>query len=234
MPGADGNRMRNIEKTLYELQDVNYRELQRRTIPNILPETIIGVRVPVLRKLAKDIFSCGEKEEFLATLPHKYHEENVIHMMLISMEKDFDTCVKELDIFLPYADNWAVTDQTVPKGFKNHHKELLPVIERWLSSDHTYTARYAINMYMREFLKDDFDISYVELISRKRGDDYYLKMMIAWYFAEALVTQYDKVIPYIENKKLEKWTHNKAIQKSIESYRITDEQKKYLRTLKIR
>ena len=225
--------MRDIEKTLYELQDVKYQELQRRIIPNIAPEIIIGVRVPVLRNLAKDIFICGEKEEFLSNLPHKYHEENVIHMMLIVREHDFDTCVKELEEFLPYADNWAVTDQTVPKGFKNHHKELLPVIEKWLASDHVYTARYAINMYMSEFLDDEFDITYVDLISQKRGDDYYLKMMIAWYFATALAKQYDKVIPYIENKKLEMWTHNKAIQKSIESYRITDEQKKYLRKLKI-
>lgn len=224
----------NIEQILFELQDEKYRELQVKTIPNIAPESIIGVRFPMLRKLAKDIFVGDEKELFLSKLPHKYFEENVIHMMMISLEKDFDTCVKELETFLPYADNWAVTDQTVPKGFKKHHKELLPVIEKWLASDHVYTARYAINMFMREFLDEDFDISYVEIISQKRGEDYYLKMMIAWYFATALAKQYDEVIPYIEGRKLERWTHNKAIQKSIESYRITDDQKKYLRSLKIR
>lgn len=224
----------DIIKSLYELQDINYQKLQSKIIPNIPEESVIGVRIPMLKSLAKELYKAPCKNKFMKQLPHKYYEENQLHIMLICLEKDFDTCIRELEVFLPYADNWAVTDQSSPKCFKKKHKELIPIISGWLESEHTYTARYAINIFMREFLDEDFDVKYAELISRKRGDDYYLKMMIAWYFATALAKQYDAVIPFIENRKLETWTHNKAIRKSIESFRVTDEHKAYLRSLSIK
>lgn len=224
----------NIIERLYELQDKDYQSFHSRSVPNIPAESIIGVRIPLLKKLAKELSQDPCREAFMKQLPHKYYEENQLHIMLICLEKDFDTCISEMEKFLPYADNWAVTDQSSPKCFKRKHRELLPVLERWLASEHVYTARYAINIYMREFLEEDFDIKYAELISRKQGEDYYLKMMIAWYFATALAKQYDAAVTFLEERKLEKWTHNKAIQKAIESYRVSEEHKTYLRSLKIR
>lgn len=224
----------NIVERLFELQDIKYQLFHSKLVPNIPAESIIGVRNPLLKSLAKELFSDPCKDEFMQELPHKYYEENQLHIMMICLEKDFDRCISELEVFLPYADNWAVTDQPSPKCFKKKHKELLPVIKKWLDSDHVYTARYALNIFMREFLDEDFDSDYVELICEKHGEDYYLKMMIAWYFATALAKKYDAVIPYIENKRLDTWTHNKAIQKAVESYRITDEQKDYLKSLKIK
>lgn len=224
----------NIIERLYELQDLKYQQFHAKLVPNIPAESIIGVRIPLLKNLAKELYKDPVKDEFMMQLPHKYYEENQLHIMMICMEKDFKQCINQLEIFLPYADNWAVTDQSSPKCFKKKHKELLPIINMWLASDHVYTARYAINIYMREFLDDDFDTKYVDLISDKRSDEYYLNMMIAWYFATALAKQYDAVIPYIENRKLDRWTHNKAIQKAIESYRVSDEHKAYLRSLKIK
>lgn len=219
---------------LLELRDSEYQAFQAKIVPNVLPESIIGVRVPQIRSIAKELFNDPAKEDFLNELPHKYYEENLLHIMLVCLEKDFDICVAELDRFLPYADNWAVTDQPSPKCFKKKRKELLPVITKWLESDHVYTARFAVDMFMHEFLNEDFSIEYPELISRKRGEDYYLKMVIAWYFATALAKQYDAVIPFFEERRLDTWTHNKAIQKAIESYRVTDEHKTYLRSLKIK
>lgn len=224
----------NVLERLYELQDLEYQQFHCKLVPNILPDSIIGVRIPNLRSLAKELYSDPAKEEFMSSLPHKYYEENQLHIMLACMEKDFDRCIEQLTIFLPYADNWAVTDQPSPKCFKKNHAALLPIIKKWLESEHVYTARYAINIFMREFLDEDFDTEHVDLIAAKTGDDYYLKMMVAWYFATALAKQYDAIIPYIEAKRLGVWTHNKAIQKAIESYRITKEQKEYLRTLKIK
>lgn len=224
----------NIVERLYELQDVEYQKLQTKIIPNIPSDTIIGVRIPMLKKLAKELFENPLKDDFMSVLPHKYYEENQLHIMLICLEKDFETCIDKLQKFLPYADNWAITDQSSPKCFKKKHAELLPIIKEWLDSEHVYTARYAINIYMREFLDDDFSAEYMELISKKRGEDYYLKMMIAWYFATALAKQYAVAVTYIENQKLDKWTHNKAIQKAIESFRVTCEHKEYLRSLKIK
>lgn len=224
----------NICERLYELQDKEYQQFHSKLVPNIPSETIIGVRIPLLKKLAKELFDDPVKDEFMKSLPHKYYEENQLHIMMICLEKDFEICIEKLQKFLPYADNWAVTDQSSPKCFKKKHTELLPIITKWLESDHVYTARYAINIFMREFLDEDFSVDYVTLISEKRGEDYYLKMMIAWYFATALAKQYEAVIPFIENRKLDVWTHNKTIQKAIESYRISDEQKAYLRTLKIK
>lgn len=224
----------NVVARLHELSDAEYREFHAKLVPNISKDSIIGVRIPLLKKLAKELYLDTSKESFMKDLPHKYYEENQLHIMMICLEKDFDTCILELRTFLPYADNWAVTDQSSPKCFKSKHKELLPIITEWLDSEHVYTARYAINIFMREFLDEDFNVKYLDIISKKRGEDYYLKMMIAWYFATALAKQYDTAVTFLEDRKMDVWTHNKAIQKAIESYRITDEQKIYLRTLKIK
>ena len=219
---------------LLELRDEAYGSFQSKIVPNRDGKTILGVRIPVLKALAKEFYKDPIKEEFFKELPHKYYEENQLHIMLLCLEKDFNKCIEGLNRFLPYADNWAVTDQSSPKCFKKHHEELIPIITGWVNSDHVYTARYGINIFMREFLDSDFDIKYAELISQKRGEDYYLKMIIAWYFATALAKQYDAVIPFIEQQKLETWTHNKTIQKANESFRVTDEHKAYLKTLKIK
>lgn len=217
---------------LLELQEEAYGRFQSRIVPNIDSKTILGIRIPVLKALAKEFFTDPAKEEFFSELPHRYYEENQLHIMLICLEKNFDKCIEELNRFLPYADNWAVTDQASPKCFKKHHKELIPVITDWLHSEHVYTARYGINIFMREFLDTDFDVRFAEMISEKQGEDYYLRMIIAWYFATGLAKQYDAIVPFIEQHKLDKWTHNKAIQKAVESFRVTDEHKAYLKTLK--
>lgn len=224
----------DVVKRLYELQDIEYKQFHSKLIPNICDESIIGVRIPLLRKLAKELYSSPVKQEFMNTLPHNYYEENQLHIMMICMEKDFNICIEQLNRFLPYADNWAVTDQPSPKCFKSEHKKLIPIVKEWLNEEHVYTARYAINIFMREFLEEDFNVEYADLICKKISTEYYLNMMRAWYFATALVKQYDLIIPFIEEKKLDVWTHNKTIQKAIESYRITKEQKTYLKTLKIK
>lgn len=217
---------------LLELREEAYGAFQSKIIPNIDAKTILGVRIPILKALAKEFFNDPAKEEFFAELPHKYYEENQLHIMLICLEKDFNKCIGGLNRFLPYADNWAVTDQASPKCFKKHHKELIPIVTDWVHSEHVYTARYGINIFMREYLDNDFDVKYAKLIGEKQGDDYYLKMIIAWYFATALAKQYDAILPFIEQQKLDIWTHNKAIQKAVESFRVTPEHKEYLKTLK--
>ncbi len=223
-----------IEKRLFELQDKDYRAFQSKLIPNVSDDNFIGVRTPELRALAKEIAKRDDKEEFLRALPHKYFDEYLVHAFVIAREKDFTTCISEVELWLPYVDNWAVCDQQSPNVFKKHKTELLVYIEKWLLSDHVYTVRYAIRMLMSLFLDDDFDLRYPELVADVRLDEYYVKMMIAWYFATALAKQYDSIIPFIENKRLDTWAHNKAIQKSIESRRITPEQKEYLRSLKVK
>lgn len=223
-----------VRKKLHEMADSKYKEFQAKLVPNVSPSTIIGVRTPDIRKLSKEVFKAPEREQFLSDLPHKYYEENLLHFFVIALFKDIDECVTRVDNFLHYVDNWAVSDQSSPQVFKKHHDRMKLEARKWVDSSHVYTARFGIRVFMNEFLGDDFSTEYLDLISQKTGDDYYLKMMVAWYFATALAKQYDATIPYIENHKLPKWTHNKAIQKAIESYRITDEQKAYLRTLKIK
>lgn len=222
----------NIQKQLFQLQDVEYKAFHSRLMPTISPETIIGIRTPVLRKFAKEMGKYGDTEKFMNVLPHTYYEENNLHGFLIEGIKDFDKCLAEVDRFLPYVDNWATCDMMRPKVFKKNPEALLPKIEEWMASGETYTVRYGIGMLMSYFLEDEFDIKYVEKVAAVQSEEYYVKMMAAWYFATALAKQWDAVIPFIEEGKLEKWTHNKAIQKAIESYRITPEQKVYLRTLK--
>ena len=217
---------------LTEVKDDAYREFQTKLVPNISPETILGVRTPDMRKIAKEVFESSEKDTFLNDLPHQYYEENLIHFFVISMIKDFDECVQDVETFLPYVDCWPVSDQASPKAFKKNHQKLLPYIRKWIASDHVYTARFGIRMLMNEFLGDDFKEEYPELVANKKGDDYYLKMMVAWYFATALAKRYDETIPYFEDHRLDEWVHKKAIQKAIESYRVSDEHKEYLKSLK--
>ena len=223
-----------IQEYLFSQQDLKYRDFHSRLMPTIDKNVIIGVRVPILRKYAKEISKNPDVKCFLCALPHKYYEENNLHAFIIEKIKDYDTCIKMLDAFLPYIDNWATCDSLCPKIFKANKDKLLKKISIWLKSDHTYTMRFGIKMLMTFFLDEDFDIKYPTAISQIRSDEYYIKMMVAWYFATALAKQYDAIIPFIENYTLDTDTHNKAIQKAIESYRITDEQKGYLRTLRIK
>ena len=223
----------NLHKKLFELQDLKYRDMQKKIIPTIDPESIIGVRTPELRSLAKEILKGGEYKDFLEELPHKYFEENQLQAFIISGIKDMNECMKELEKFLPYVDNWATCDQMSPKVFKKHREELLIHIKDWICSEKPYTIRFGVGMLMEHFLDEDFDPAYPEMVASLRSEEYYVNMMIAWYFATALAKQYENILPFIEQKRLDDWTHNKAIQKSVESYRITDEQKKYLKTLKV-
>lgn len=221
--------MEEIQKHLFELQDMAYRDFHSRLMPDIDKETVIGIRVPVLRKYAKSIAGTELAEKFIKELPHCYYEENNLHMMLITGIKDYARCLTEIERFLPYIDNWATCDFPAPKCFENHKEELLPVIKRWIASSETYTIRYGIGMLMRLYLDEDFDPEYVRLVVGVKSDEYYVNMMIAWYMATALAKQWDAVIPYIEEHRMSDWVHRKTIQKAVESYRITDEQKKYLK-----
>ena len=224
----------DLHKELKKLQDEKYHDMQVKIIPTVKPESIIGVRTPELKAMAKEILKSGDYKDFLNDLPHKYFEENQLHAFILSGMKDADECFEELEKFLPYVDNWATCDQMSPKIFKKHKDELFNRVKVWIASDEPYTIRFGVGMLMEHFLDDDFDAKYPAMVAKLRSDEYYVNMMIAWYFATALAKQYDTIIPYIEKKKLDKWTHNKAIQKSVESYRITDEQKAYLKTLKIK
>lgn len=219
----------SVYEMLLEAKDDKYRDFQVKLVPNISPDTIIGVRTPDMRKIAKEVFNSPEKDEFLKELPHKYYEENLVHFFIIAMIKDFDECIEKVEEFLPYVDCWPVSDQATPKSFKKNHAKLLPYIKNWIASDHVYTARFGIRMLMNEFLDDDFKDEYLELVASKEGDDYYLKMMVAWYFATALAKKYDESVKYIEERKLSDWIHKKAIQKAVESYRVTDEHKEHLK-----
>ncbi len=222
-----------IRKRLFEMRDENYKDFNAKLIPNVDADTVIGVRTPALRKYAKELSKREDIGEFISALPHKFFEENQLHGFIISEIKDYERCLSETERFLPYIDNWATCDQTLPKVFAKHTDELFPVIKKWLKSGHTYTVRFGIGCLMRHYLDDFFSEECLRLVADVAHDDYYVKMMAAWYFATALAKRYDETLPYIEEKRLETWTHNKAVQKAIESYRITDEQKKYLRTLKI-
>lgn len=222
-----------IQKELFALQDITYRDFQAKLIPGLAEGSMIGVRTPELRKLAKQLAKREEIGVFLGALPHTYFDENQLHAFILAERKDFAQCMDELTRFLPYVDNWATCDQLSPKIFKKHRQELLPYIREWIASDKTYVVRFAIGMLMEHFLDEDFDLSYPELVSKVRSEEYYINMMIAWYFATALAKQYEAVLPYIEESRLAPWTHNKAIQKAIESNRITAEQKAYLRGLKM-
>lgn len=217
----------SLSEVLFSLQDAKYRKFQQNLLPNIAPDTIIGVRTPELRRLSMEV---ENRECFLISLPHDYFEENQIHAFLLEREKDFDTVIRQVEQFLPYVDNWATCDQLRPKVFRKHRKQLLPYIQKWMLSDQTYTIRFGIGMLMCHFLDGDFSPEYLEWVAAVSHQDYYVKMMVAWFFATALVKQYDAAIAYIEGYRLEHWTHRKAIQKAVESYRISSEHKQILKT----
>lgn len=221
-----------ILQRLFALQDVEYQVFQSKLIPTVAPERMIGVRTPTLRAMAKEVAKREDAGEFLNALPHRYFDENQLHAFIISLGKDYGATVAAVDAFLPHVDNWATCDQLSPVVFRKHRAELLPEIWRWMASEHVYTCRFGIGMLMQHFLDADFDPACLERVAAIRSDEYYVNMMIAWYFATALAKQYDAALPYLEGQKLDTWTHNKAIQKAIESFRITPEQKDYLKTLK--
>ncbi len=222
----------NIQKTLFELKDLKYKEFHAKLIPDIEKERIIGVRIPELRKLAKEYSKDNESGIFLKSLPHGYYEENNLHAFLIENIKDFDKALCETKKFLPYIDNWATCDSFLPPVFKKNTDKLLPEILKWIKSDKTYTVRYAIVLLMKLYSEENFKEDFLKEVSSIKSNEYYIKMAIAWYFAELLARQYEKTIPYIENHVLDHWTHNKAIQKASESYRISKETKEYLKALK--
>lgn len=224
---------KEIRQELFSLQDKEYRAFQIKLIPTVDPETVIGTRTPALRAYAKSLVKSGDTDEFLAELPHSYFDENQLHAFILSEIKDMERCFDEVERFLPYVDNWATCDQLSPKVFKKNRERLLLHIRRWITSEEVYTIRFAIGMLMQHFLDEEFDKEYPEMVAEVRSEEYYVNMMIAWYFAMALAKQYNAIIPYLEEQRLEAWTHNKAIQKAIESRRITQEQKEYLRSLKV-
>ncbi|MBR3178985.1 MAG: DNA alkylation repair protein [Clostridia bacterium] len=225
--------MDNIISRLTLLREESYQKFQSSLIPTVDPSAILGVRTPKLRKIAKELFGTEMGKAFLNELPHSCFEENQIHGFMISEIKNFEECLIQTERFLPYIDNWATCDQTAPKVFSKHKQELLPAIDRWLDSDHTYTVRFAIGMLMRHYLDADYQTEYTDRVCAVGSDDYYIRMEQAWYMATALAKQWDSVIPYLEKRILPKWTHNKTIRKAKESYRITTEQKDYLSGLVI-
>ena len=221
-----------VYEELLKVKDDKYKEFQAKLVPNIDQETILGVKTPEMRKIAKDVFNSKEKDVFLKDLPHKYYEENLIHFFIVSMIKDFEECIREVETFLPYVDCWPVSDQATPRSFKKNHEKLLPYIKKWIRSKHLYTSRFGIRMLMNEFLGDNFKDEYPELVASVKSDEYYLKMMVAWYFATALAKNYDETIKYVEERKLDDWVLKKTIQKAVESYRVTDEHKEYLKSFR--
>ena len=223
-----------IVAELFRMRDKDYASMQVKIIPTVAADKIIVVRTPALRVFANSLYKDRDIESFLSCVPHQYFDEDQLHAFVISLEKDFDKCVTEVDAFLPFIDNWATCDQLSPKVFKKESGKLFPYIQTWIKSDKTYTVRFAIGLLMQHFLDANFDTKYADMVAEVRSQEYYVNMMIAWYFATALAKQYELVLPYLEDKRLDTWVHNKTIQKSIESYRIADEQKTYLKTLKVR
>ncbi len=222
----------HITEELFALQDVAYADFQAKLTPNIPRERFIGVRVPEARKLAKRLAQEPEAAIFLRDLPHTYYDENILHSLLVSEMKDYDACVAAVDAFLPYVDNWAVCDILSPKIFKKHKAALLEKIKEWSASKKTYTCRFGIEMLLSHFLDEDFKPAYLEIPASVHREEYYVRMMTAWFFATALAKQWDATIDYLEDRRLDTWTHNKTIQKARESKRITPKQKEYLKTLK--
>lgn len=226
--------MINVQQRLFELQDMKYRDFNAKLIPNLPKEKMIGVRAPELRKLAKELIKTGEWKSFIAQLPHDYHEENALHGYILgSIPETFDQVMEYLETFLPYIDNWAVCDTISPKIFKKYPKEVYGKIKCWITSDQEYTVRFGVVSLLQFFLEEEFQPEMLQLVADIRREEYYINMAIAWYFSFALIKQYETTLPLIESKQLDPWIQNKGIQKAIESYRISDERKNYLRTLKI-
>ena len=223
-----------IRARLFAMQDLKYRDFSAKLTPTLEKERIIGVRTPDLRKYAAELSKTEDAVAFMAILPHAYLEENNLHGFLIERIADYDACVAALDAFLPYVDNWATCDLISPKRFKRNLPRLIGEIRRWMASEHCYTIRFGVEMLMSFYLDDAFDPIYLDWVAALRSEEYYVNMMIAWFFATALTKQWDATLPYIENRRLHPWAHNKAIQKATESDRIPDERKALLRALKIR
>lgn len=224
----------NVQTRLFELQDLKYRDFHAKLMPTVNKEKIIGVRTPALRVFAKKYGKTDEAKEYLQILPHQYYEENNLHGLLIEQIKDYDICLEELERFLPYIDNWATCDLLALHMMKKHRDIFIREIYRWMESDKPYIIRFGISMLMRHYLDEGFKPEYPEKVAAIRSEEYYVNMMRAWYFATALAKQYEKILPFLEEQRMDIWTHNKTIQKSIESYRITQEQKNHLRTLRIK
>ncbi len=218
-----------IQTTLLSMGEEAYREFSSRLMPTVEKTKVIGIRIPILRKYAKEL---ENYESFLSGLPHEYFEENNLHAFLIEREKDFDRCIEKLDAFLPYIDNWATCDSMKPKVLQKEPEKLLKNIKKWIRSKDVYAVRYAINLLMSFYLDEHFDENYLMMVAKVKSNEYYINMMRAWYFATALAKRYQDTLPYIENDVLDTWTHNKTIQKAVESLRISKEQKQYLKSLK--
>lgn len=224
----------SLAARLFAMQETSYGDFQARLMPNVEREKIIGIRTPSLRAFAKEFAKTQEAEKFMQSLPHFYYEENNLHAFLIEYIKDYDECVFALERFLPFVDNWATCDSMSPKVLKKHPERLIEDIKRWMASQKTYTVRFGMETLMRYFLDENFKQEYLDLAAKINSEEYYINMMQAWFFATALAKRYEEALPYIENRRLPKWSHNRAIQKAVESFRITNEQKNYLKTLKIK
>ena len=227
-------KMTDIQKSLMDMQDLGYRDFNSSLLPGVPKESVIGVRIPEIRKYARTLYKTGEWEKFITELPHTYYEENALHMILLCNIKDYDTCIKYINEFLPYIDNWAVCDSGVPDCYKKNLNKLMTEVKVWIQSDRAYTVRYAVGVLMRLFLDEHFDKRYLAMVADIESEEYYVNMMVAWYFATALAKQWDSTITYIEDRKLTPWIHNKTIQKAVESYRITPQQKVYLKSMRIK
>lgn len=226
--------IQDVQKKLFEMQDMGYRDFHAKLIPTVDKEKVIGIRTPMLRKFAKEFGKTEESEMFLQVRPHQYYEENNLHGLLIEQIRDYDKCLEEMEHFLPYIDNWATCDMLALRVVKGHLEVFIREVYRWIGSEKTYTIRFGISMLMRYYLDEEFKPEYPEKVAAIRSEEYYVNMMRAWYFATALAKQYKQVLPFLEERRMDIWTNNKTIQKAIESYRITPEQKEYLRTLRIR
>ncbi len=222
-----------IREKLFSMRDEKYADFTSGLIPTLPREKFIGVRTPLLRTLAKEIYRSGDYRDFLSDLPHKYYEEDNLHGFIICQMKDIDECMAELRRFIPFTDNWATNDSTRPPLLKKHSEETFSLASEYLKSEKIYTVRYGIGLLLSYFLDEHFDENHLKAVSEIKSDEYYVNMMVAWYFATALAKQYESTLPYIENRVLSPWVHNKTIQKAVESYRVNEDEKSYLKTLKI-
>lgn len=220
---------KTISDELFSLKDEGYKKFQCALMPTVNPEKVIGVRTPDLRKLSERLWKEGRAEEFMKTLPHTYYEEDNLHAAFIEKITDFDKCIEELDRFLPFVDNWATCDMMNPKALKNDRERLLSKAYEWMEKEDTYTVRYGIGVLMRHFLGDNFSLEYAEKVASVESEEYYVRMMVAWYFAEALSRQYDLILPFIKERRLSLWIHRKAVQKAMESRKISASQKEELK-----
>ena len=222
----------NILNLLYAAADVEYKDFNSLLIPNIAAEKFIGVRTPILRKIAKDIIKSGQYMDFINNLPHQYFEENQLHAVVLSTLPDFDFVIKEIERFLPYVDNWATCDQMSPQVFKKNTDLLLKYINKWIQSKYVYTVRFGVLCLMRYFLDDEFDSKYIDMVSNIKSNEYYVNMMRAWYFATGLAKHFEEFLPYLESGKIDDWTRKRAIQKALESFRVIPEHKEILRKIR--